>query len=177
MHESESELSVLERLLDASYKTAGKHLLSIHREQWRLSAVQVVEALQGVCVLNLASIDRRGAPLVAPLDGLFLGGRFWFGSAEGSKRINHIRQDPRVSAAYTIGEEVSITLSGIAHEIDTDTGEFERFHDYCREVYGPEYDDWGYWQNSPFAWIEARRMYAIRMSSGDLPSEPLEYRI
>lgn len=176
MHEKEFELKELNALLDESYRTAGKHLLSIHREEWRLSAAQIVETLVGVCVLNLASVDVRGAPLVAPVDGLFLGGRFWFGSAEGSRRFNHIRRDPRVSAAYTTGEEISITVSGIAHEIDTSTGEYERFHEYCREVYGPDYDDWGYWENSPFAWIEARRMYAIKMS-GDVAAEALEDRI
>lgn len=164
MYESRSELAALQELLDQSYRTAGRHLLSIHREDWRLSAQAVSELLHGVCILNLATTNRLGAPLVAPVDGLFLGGRFWFGSGSNSLRFAHLRRDPRVSAAHTVGEEISIVVHGIAREIDTGSGNYERFHDYCREVYGPGYDDWGYWDNAPFAWIEAHRMYAIRMS-------------
>lgn len=164
MHETPTELEALQKLLNKSYQNAGKHLLSIHQEDWRLSASDLSAILSGVCVLNLATINLEGAPIVAPVDGLFLGGKFWFGSAEASVRFSHIRRDSRVSAAYTVGEEISIVVHGRANEIDTSNGKYERFHDYCRETYGPKYDEWGYWEKAPFAWIEARRMYAIRMS-------------
>ena len=165
MHETKTELDQLQALLDRSYRTAGKHLLSIHREDRRLTAQKVCERLRGVCVLNLATVDSQGAPLVAPVDGLFLGAKFWFSSAPNSIRFKHIRQNPRVSAAYTLGEEISIVVHGQAREIDTSTGDYERFHDYCRETYGPTYDDWGYWGKMPFAWIEPHRMYAIEISN------------
>ena len=35
--------------------------------------------------------------------------------------------------------------------------------DYCREVYGESYDDWGYGGKQPFAYIESRAMFAIRI--------------
>lgn len=163
MHETNTELAELQELLDRSYRTAGKHLLSIHREDWRLGAEEICSTLRGVCVLNLATIDAQAAPMVAPVDGLFLGGKFWFSSGPDSVRFRHIRRNPRVSAAYTVGEEISIVVHGNANEIDTSTGDYERFHDYCLEVYGPKYDDWGYWGNAPFAWIEPNRMYAIKI--------------
>lgn len=166
MHETEPELEELQALLDDSYRKAGEHLLSIHQPDWRLSAKEVAATLRGVCILNLVTINREGAPVVSPVDGLFLGGRFWFGSSAKSARFAHIRRDPRVSAAYTVGEEMSIVVHGRAHEIDTSSGKYERFHDYCREIYGPNYDELGFWENAPFAWIEADRMYAIRMSTG-----------
>jgi len=129
--------------------------------------VEVAELLKGVCVLNLATTSSTGRPIVAPVDGLFLNGRFWFGSSKDSLRFRHIRRDPRISAAYTKGEEVSVLVHGVAHEIDTASGEYERFHDYCREVYGPTYDDWGHWGEAPYAWIEPERMYAIRITHAD----------
>lgn len=163
MHETPEELTRLQDLLDQSYASAGRHLRSIHTEDWRLSAVQVAEALTGMRVLNLATVSRSGAPLVAPVDGLFLGGLFWFGSSKHSLRFRHIRRDPRVSAAYTQGEEISVVVHGRAREIDTADGQHERLHEYCREVYGAVYDDWGHWGNEPYAWIDPDRMYAIRI--------------
>ncbi len=35
-------------------------------------------------------------------------------------------------------------IHGKAHEIDTSLGKYERFHDYCREIYGKSYDDWSF---------------------------------
>lgn len=163
MQETAEEMEALQALLDRSYRRAGEHLLSIHTSPWRMDAGQVCEALEGVCVLDLATVSRAGAPRVAPVDGLFLGGLFWFGSSRQSLRFRHIRNDPRVSAAHTVGEEVSVVVHGVAREIDTSTGDFERLHDYCRQVYGPDYDSWGYWGTAPFAWIEPERMYAIRI--------------
>lgn len=40
-------------------------------------------------------------------------------------------------------------IHGKAHEIDTSSGKYERFHDYCREIYGKSYDDWGFWGKGP----------------------------
>tara|TARA_R110002073_G_scaffold74609_1_gene182464 strand:- start:10687 stop:11190 length:504 start_codon:yes stop_codon:yes gene_type:complete len=167
MYETRVELESMQNLLDESYQNAGKHLLSIHQDSWRLSAIDLSDMLRGVCVLNLATINRVGAPIVAPVDGLFLAGKFWFGSAPESRRFAHIRRDNRVSASYTVGEEVSVVVHGHAHEVDTRTGDYEQLHDYCRETYGAQYDEWGYWGNAPFAWIEANRMYAIKMSHRD----------
>jgi nitroimidazol reductase NimA-like FMN-containing flavoprotein (pyridoxamine 5'-phosphate oxidase superfamily) len=113
--------------------------------------------------LNLATVNSRGEPFVAPIDGLFLRGTFWFGSSQSSLRFVHIRANPNVSAAYTDGEEVSVLVHGRAHEIDSASGDHEDLHDYCREVYGEGYDSWGYWGKEPFAWIEPRRLFAAEM--------------
>ena len=163
MHESPQEIQELQTLLNQSYGSAGEHLLSIHEPKWRMTAEQICSLLRGVCVLDLATANHSGQPLVAPVDGLFLGAKFWFSSSHKSQRFRHIRTNPRVSAAHTRGEEISILIHGIAHEIDTSSGHHERLHDYCREVYGPGYDDWGFWGKEPYAWIEPRRIYAIQM--------------
>ncbi len=168
MHENEDNLTGLQTLLDTTYARAGAHLRSIHTPQRRLSAQQVCDVLRGVCVLNLATLDKGGAPVVAPVDGLFFGGCFWFGSAQDSQRFNNIRRDNRVSAAFTVGEEISIVVHGAAHEIDTSEARHEPIHEYCLEVYGPEFDSWGNWGKNPYAWIEAQRFYAMQVSEQDL---------
>jgi nitroimidazol reductase NimA-like FMN-containing flavoprotein (pyridoxamine 5'-phosphate oxidase superfamily) len=163
MHETESDLVALQATLDETYRLAGEHLRSIHTPERRMNASQVCDHLRGVCVLNLATVSQGCAPFVAPVDGLFYRGRFWFGSAPNSLRFRHIRKNPQVSAAYTLGEKVSMILHGLAHEIDTCQDQYQGLHDYLREVYGPQFDSWGYWGEFPYAWIEARRFYAMQM--------------
>lgn len=165
MHETGSEVRRLQSLLDESYALAGRHIKTIHTPERRLSAEAVCAELTGVCVLDLATVNSEGRPFVSPVDGLFLGGQFWFGSADSSLRFRHIRGNPHVSAAHTRGEELSILIHGIAHEIDSSTGEHERLHDYCREIYGDGFDSWGYWGKAPYAWIEPARMFAMRMET------------
>ena len=163
MHETTEQIQELQSLLDRSYAQAGEHLLSIHSPEWRLPAEAVCSVLEKVCILNLATVNAAGHPLVAPVDGLFLHGRFWFGSSQISQRFKHIRANPHVSAAHTRGEEVSILVHGRAHEIDTASGDYERVHEYCLEVYGSGYDGWNLWGKEPYAWIEPARMFAVHM--------------
>lgn len=166
MHETASERTWLQSLLDDSYEKAGRHLLSIHTPEWRMTALELCETLRGVCVLNLATLKFNGGPVVAPVDGLFLNARFWFSSSHDSMRFRNIRNDPRVSAAYTVGEEISVTLHGIAYEVNINQDKYDFLRDYCLEVYGPTYTDWGNWGEAPFACIEPSVMYAIRINQG-----------
>ena len=71
MHESDSDLESLQRLMDRSYAAAGEHLLSIHTPQRRLTAQQVAERLQGMCLLTLATVTADCRPIVGPVDGIF----------------------------------------------------------------------------------------------------------
>jgi nitroimidazol reductase NimA-like FMN-containing flavoprotein (pyridoxamine 5'-phosphate oxidase superfamily) len=178
VHETPDEVALLQDLLDRTYEGAGAHLRSIFTTERRLSAVELVRVLRGVCVLDLATVTASGEPIVAPVDGLFFRGRFWFGSAPSSVRFRHIRARPSVSAAHTRGEELCVIVHGAAREIDKAEAQSEAFRDYNREVYGPQWDSWGYWPSMPYAVIEPRRMYAADMRRGvvaqaspDLPNQ------
>jgi hypothetical protein len=95
------------------------------------------------------------------VDGIFYKGLLWFGSAENSVRFRHLRARPQVSATHTRGEELGVTVHGVAREIDKASGKYDGFRDCLREVYGPQWDTWGYWESAPFAWIEPRVMFAV----------------
>jgi hypothetical protein len=58
MHESRADLEALQNLLDDSYARAGAHLRSIHRPERRLDAARLCGELQGVCILDLATLTR-----------------------------------------------------------------------------------------------------------------------
>ena len=127
-----------------------------------MSAEDVRDCLTHVCVLDLATVNSGSRPFVAPVDGLFLRGKFWFGSSQSSLRFRHLRRNCWVSAAHTRGEEISILVHGKAVEVDIASGEFEGLHDYCREVYDG-FDSWGTWGEQPYAYVEAEKMFAIRI--------------
>ena len=160
MHETPEEISELQVLLDRSYEAAGEHLLSIHTPNWRMSAQQVTEALTGMCVLNLATVNSRGEPIQGPVDGMFFRGRFYCGSARNSLRARHIAARPQVSVAHVRGEEMAIVIHGTAIEVDKSSERGLGLRDYIKEIYGQEMDDWQgsevvYWE------IEPRRMFAL----------------
>ncbi len=163
MQETPEDLEALQQLLDTSYAEAGPHLRSVHGDGTRLTAEEFCKELDGISILNLATVSRTHAPYVAPVDGVLFKGQFWFATAPDSLRIKHIRNNPQISAAYTRGEKLSVIIHGQAREVDTSRGGLSDLHDCFRTVYGPDYDNWGYWGNFPFVWIEPRRLYASWM--------------
>jgi uncharacterized pyridoxamine 5'-phosphate oxidase family protein len=166
LHESPEDLNRLQELLDTSYANAGSHLRSLQIPKGRLSASQLVEELPGANVLHLATVSSMGAPIVAPVDGLFFRGQFWFGSSGNSVKFRHIRRNPHVAGSVAKGEVLTVLVRGVAREIDKSISASEAFREYNREVYGPDWDSWGYWSSMPYATIDADRMFASRVGPG-----------
>jgi hypothetical protein len=158
MYEQPQDLIRLQKLLDESYERAGAHLRSIFWEKKRLSASQLAELLPGVQILNLATVTAAGEPRVAPVDGLFFHGDFWFGSSPESVRFRHIRNRPAVSASHTRGEELAILIHGTASIVDHNAPAFADFRAYCLETYGDAWNDFG--RPAMYARIEAKTMFA-----------------
>jgi nitroimidazol reductase NimA-like FMN-containing flavoprotein (pyridoxamine 5'-phosphate oxidase superfamily) len=164
MHESTDELAALQRLLDDSHAHGGAHLQSIFTPDQRLDAAQLCALLVGVQILNLATVTAAGRPRVAPVDGLFFRGHFYFGSSPDSVRMRHLRVRPYVSAAHTRGEELAVIVHGSAQPIDVATPDQTRFRQYLLDTYVPRYGpDWEQWveSNGVYARIDADRMYSF----------------
>jgi nitroimidazol reductase NimA-like FMN-containing flavoprotein (pyridoxamine 5'-phosphate oxidase superfamily) len=161
MRETPEDLARVQELLDASYATAGRHLLSIHTPDRRLSAAEVAERLDGMCLLALATSTADGWPVVGPVDGVFYRGAFHFGSAPDSLRFRHIRARPQVSATHLPGEELAVTVHGRAEEIPVEGG----FREALLEIYVPRYgESWEaeFLDSGPvYARIDAERMFAF----------------
>jgi hypothetical protein len=96
------------------------------------------------------------------VDGLFFRGRFWFGSSPDSYRFRHIHRRPAVSASHTRGEDLAVTVHGVARTVDTSAPDQAAFRDYCLEVYG---DDWldGWGVKAQYARIDATRMFTLAL--------------
>lgn len=98
---------------------------------------------------------------MAPVDGLFFRGKFWFGSAENSVRFRNIRANPAVSGVVTRGlETFLVVVHGRAAETDPRSAEAGGFADYPRALYDFDWD--AAHANSPYALIDATTMLAFK---------------
>jgi hypothetical protein len=169
MHETPADLARLQELIDRSYASAGAHLLRIHSPERRLSAEQVAERLQGMCLLALATVSADGRPIVGPVDGIFYRGAFHFGSSPDSVRFRHIRARPHVSATHLPGEELAVTVHGRAVRIDVASPDEAGFRQALLDIYVPRYGDrWEteFLDSGPaYARIEPERMFTFHMES------------
>ena len=161
MHETAEDLAALQALLDESYARAGGHLKGIWGPETTLRAADLSEELPGVQVLDLATVTQRCEPRVAPVDGLFFRGRFWFGSSPTSSRFRNIRRNPAVSGSVTKGLETFLVLvHGVAVETDPRGPEAGGFAEYARATY--EFDWDAAHPDAPYAWIDARTLLAFK---------------
>jgi hypothetical protein len=164
MHETDGDLAALQRLIDASYASAGSHLLAIHTPARRLSAPQLVQALEGMCLLALATVSADGRPFVGAVDGIFYRGSFHFGSAPDSLRFRHIRARAHVSATYLPSEQLAVTVHGRAVTLDMRAQESAGFRATLLEVYVPRYGpQWEEFLDSGprYARIDAERLFTF----------------
>ena len=171
MHESPAEIEALQELLDRSYAAAGEHLLRIHTPERRLSAEQVIDRLNGMCLLTLATATADCRPLAGPVDGIFYRGAFHFGSSPDSVRFRHIGTRPYVSATHVPGEELAITVHGRAVPVDIRAGGGDGFRRALLEIYVPRYGpDWEeeFLDSGPiYARIDPDRMFTFVMPSAN----------
>lgn len=166
MYERPSDLADLQALLDRSMTGAGPHLSSIFSPERRLTAAQLVERLPGMRLLALATVTAAGEPRTAPVDGLFYRGQFWFGSAHDSARFHHIRARPAVSATHLPGESFAVIVHGTCALIDINDEAMRGLKDYCLEVYGPGWKEFG--PSAQYARIDADRMFTFSMPQEEI---------
>ncbi len=173
MHETAQDIGWMQDLLDRSYAAAGEHLRSITTPARRIPAAELPLLLEGVQIVDLATVTRDGRPRVAPVDGLFYRAHFYFSSAKSSLRHRNLRTRPVVSAAHTRGEEMSVTVHGTAHLFTLDDPAYEGFRSYCYEVYVPRYgEEWKRFANDKdifYARIDPELMFTFRMDQPRLP--------
>jgi hypothetical protein len=118
MLETPAELDGLHELLEESAASAGAHLSSVLSPERRLSATQVCEAMQGMCLLVVATVTADGRPLAGPVDGYLLHGELHFSSARTSVRMRHLAVRPAVTATWLPGEHLAVTVHGRAELYD-----------------------------------------------------------
>ena len=168
MHETADDVRALQSLLDRSYAAAGAHLHRVITPERRLGAADLVERLDGMCLLTVATVTAAARPIVGPVDGIFYRGAFHFGSAPDSVRFRHLHRRPQVSATHLPGEELSVTVHGRAVFVDVKDPQQLGFRRTLLEIYTPRYgEEWETFLDSgpEHVRIDADRMFTFHMES------------
>ena len=174
MFETESEMTELQALLDASMSRAGSHLTSIVTGERTLNARQVTTYMQGVKHVSLGTVNSRGEPIVAPVDGWFLHGKFIVSTAGNALRVTHMRRNPAVSACHVDGDNIGLWVHGRATILDRDDPLVDEYDRAATAAYG----------SSPFTFgddiavtrIEPRVMFAYAFVPGNYPESASEVK-
>jgi uncharacterized pyridoxamine 5'-phosphate oxidase family protein len=167
MHESEDEIRELQALLDRTLARANPHLTGIVTPERRLTARQVVRYLQGTKHVAFATVNERGQPRVAPLDGVFIHGRFTVSTGGEAARLRHLRANPACSAAHMDGDTVGIVVHGRATIFVRGDDGVDEIEPVWRELYGSSPFEWG--EGVAFMRIEPSSMWAYAFHPENFP--------
>jgi len=167
MFESEGEVRQLQALIDRTLARANPHLLNIVKPGRRLTARQVVRYLQGTKHVAFGTVNERGEPRVAPLDGVFVHGRFTVSTGGRAARLRHLRANPACSAAHVDGDTVGIVVHGHATIIGRGDEGVDELEPVWRDIYGSSPFEWG--EGVVFMRIEPTSMWAYASHPEDFP--------
>jgi uncharacterized pyridoxamine 5'-phosphate oxidase family protein len=144
VHETAEEIAGLQRLLDRTFSRMNPHMARIVKPERQLSAQQVVTYLQGIKHVGFATVNERGEPRVAPLDGVFVRGRFHVSTGGRAARLADLRRQPRCSLTHFVGDDVAVTVNGTAVVMDEAHPDVPALEPVYLELY----------ESSPFSWGE-----------------------
>lgn len=151
MRETPAELEALQALLDASHASGSAHLRAIVSGDRRLAAQRLVDALQGMRVLSLATVTAKGEPRVSAVDGHLLHGRWTFGTDGRAAKARHLEARPAVSAAHVDGERLGVFTHGRVVRLTPDDAAWDETIAHWSAHYGSD----------PTTWADDIRMYRL----------------
>ncbi|HLS26829.1 MAG TPA: pyridoxamine 5'-phosphate oxidase family protein [Beutenbergiaceae bacterium] len=154
MKETGAEIAALQALMDASHGRSSSHLQQIISGDRRLTARQVVQALEGMKVLSVATVTAAGEPRISAVDGHFLHGQWTFGTDGSAAKARHLAARPAVSAAHVDGERLGVFCHGRAVRLTPEDASWEPTIAHWSDHYGSD----------PITWGEDIRMYRIEPS-------------
>lgn len=151
MHETTDEIAALRRLIDASVAGGTSHLREIISGDRLMGAQDVVDALDGMKVVSLATVTATGEPRVSAVDGHFLHGAWTFGTDGRAAKARHLAARPAVSAAHIDGERLGVFCHGTAVRLTEQDPAWEETIAHWTQHYGSD----------PTTWSDDIRMYRI----------------
>lgn len=145
MRETAEELNELQALLDASLSRSSAHLRSIITER-TMTAEQLTQILTGMCTLALSTVTAKGEPRISGVDGHFLHGKWYFGTARSAAKARHLAARPAASVAHMRGEDLGVFTHGTVEILNPEDGEpvadWPELLAYFKDFYGEDAFDW-----------------------------------
>ncbi|MFD7626641.1 pyridoxamine 5'-phosphate oxidase family protein [Streptomyces sp. NPDC059851] len=146
MRETPDDLEELQALLNASLSRSTSHLRSIINTERTLTAEQLTQVLTGVCTLALSTVTAKGEPRISGVDGHFLRGKWYFGTARDAAKARHLSVRPAVSAAHLRGDALGVFTHGTVEILNPQDGEpaadWPDLLAHFKDFYGEDAFDW-----------------------------------
>jgi general stress protein 26 len=143
MYEQADDIEWLQQLLDRSLSGGSEHLRSIIRPGRVPSATDLVDHLDGMRTLALASVSAGGRPRISGVDGHLLKARWIFTTSGSSVKATDLRSRPQVSAAYLEGDTYGVFTHGDAEFLDPGHPDRAWVDDHLLRHYGASPSSWG----------------------------------
>lgn len=125
MQESETERAALEKLLNASMAAAGPFVrASFEWPEHALTLDRLLAAFEGVQTVALATATAAGAPRVAPIGCLLVGGVFYIPTTRTAARYRMVLRRPDVSLTRFDGNDLAVIVHGHARPLQQGEPEF-----------------------------------------------------
>lgn len=167
MYESDQDVRDLQGMMDRTFARANPHLAGIVKPERRLNARQVVRYLRGTKHVAFATVNERGEPRVAPLDGVFIRGRFTVSTGGAAARLRHLHANSACSAAHLDGDTVGIVVHGHAALLGRGAEGVEEIEPVWRDIYGSSPFEWG--EGVTFMRIDPTSMWAYAFHPENFP--------
>jgi len=127
MQETAAELEQLRAVMARSIDQAGPFLRrSFEMPEHSLAVERLLEIFTGVRTVALATATRDGAPRVAPIGCLLVGGRFYIPTTRTSARYRMVQRQPRVSLTLFEGIDLAVIVHGQAEPVDVGSSRFDQ---------------------------------------------------
>jgi hypothetical protein len=144
VQETGDDLERLQRLIDQSIERASPFFRrSFQMPEHSLAAAQLADHLQGSLTVALATVTARGEPRVAPIDALFVHGRFHVPTVAESVRARQLAKRPGASLTYFEGIDVAVIVHGEAEIVGEDQPGFKELDAIQISVGNQSPREWG----------------------------------
>ncbi len=170
MYETPDDLADLDLLLSRSLEGASEHLRSIISRERQPSAQDLVDRLDGMRVLALATVSGAGRPRISAVDGHFLRGHWVFSTSATSVKAMDLRQRPALSAAHLEGELLGVFTHGEAEFLDPGHRDRAWVDSHLTHHYGSSPLGWG--AEIVYVRVRPRWMVAFAQKPGAEASAP-----
>jgi len=168
MKETPGDLQQLQTILNTSIEQAGDFLRgSFEMPAHSLSAAQLVNYLQGVPTVALATTTARGEPRVAPIGAIFYRGHFYIPSVANAARTRHVLKRPAVSLAHYQNNDLAIIVHGQAEIITPEHTDFAILEELQRTYTHTSVREWG---DGVFLKVLAHAIYTYARSPEQYPA-------
>lgn len=145
MRETPDELAQLQFLLDGALSRSTGHLRSIVSGR-SMTAEQLTQVLDGMCTLALSTVTAKGEPRISGVDGHFLHGTWYFGTARTAAKARHLAARPAASVAHMRGEDLGVFTHGTVQPLNPadhePAAEWPELLAHLQDFYGPDAFDW-----------------------------------